>query len=85
MSPGAGEVGECRDALDRLNARERWLQLEIELIQEHELTLPPTTYPWDWGDRRQEVRRRTQYLDDVRVERNRLRLRRFLACGLWRN
>ena len=38
-------VGECQDALDRLNARERVLELEIALIQEHELTLPPATYP----------------------------------------
>lgn len=75
-------VGDCRDALDRLDARERVLELEIDLIEQHELTLPPATYPWD---RRQEVRRRTEYLDGLRVARNRLRLRRFLACGLWRN
>ena len=78
-------VGECKDALDRLNARERVLELEVELIEEHKLTLPPAKYPWDRGDRRQEVRRRTEYLDGLRAARNRLRLRRFLACGLWRN
>ena len=78
-------VGECQDALDRLNARERVLELEIALIQEHELTLPPATYPWDRGDRRQEARRRTGYLDDLRVARDRLKLRRLLTFGLWRN
>ena len=78
-------VGECQDALDRLNARERVLELEIALIQEHELTLPPATYPWDRGDRRQEVRRRTGYLDGLRVARNRLKLRRLFTFGLWRN
>ncbi len=78
-------AGECKDALDRLNARERVLELEIELIEQHELTLPPATYPWDRGDRRQEVRRRNEYLDGLRVARNRLKLRRFLTFGLWRN
>ena len=73
-----------RDALDRFNARERLYQLEIELIDEHKLTLPPTTYPWDWGDRRQEVRRRNELLDELIVDRKLLRLRRFLTFGLWR-
>ena len=77
-------VGECQDALDRLNARERVLELEVQLIEQHELTLPPATYPWDRGDRRQEVRRRNEYLDGLRVARNRLKLRRILTFGLWR-
>ena len=71
------------DALDVLNARER-RRLEIELIQEHELTLPPATRPWDWGDRRQEVRRRNALLDQTIVDRKMLRLRRFLTLGIWR-
>ena len=78
-------VGECKDALDRLNARERVLELEVELIHEHQFTLPSPAYPWDWGDRRQEVRRRTQYLDGLRAARNRLKLHRFITFGLWRN
>ena len=77
-------VPQTRDALDRLNARDRWLELEIALIEEHKLTLPPATYPWDWGDRRQEVRRRNEALDEVIVDRKMLRLRRFLTFGLWR-
>ena len=72
------------DAMDILNARERRLELEIELIEKHELTLPPATRPWDWGDRRQEVRRRNELLYDVTVDRKMLRLRRFLTLGLWR-
>ena len=76
--------GQTTDALERLNVRERWLELEIELIEKHELTLPPRTYPWDWGDRRQEVRRRNELLDDVRLDRDRLKLRRFFTFGLWR-
>ena len=77
-------VGRTKDALDRLKARERRLELEIELIEEHKLTLSPATYPWDWGDRRQEVRRRTEALDEIIVDRKMLRLRRFLTFGLWR-
>ena len=72
------------DALDILNTRQRRLELEIELIEQHELTLPPATRPWDWGDRRQEVRRRNELLDEAIVDRKMLRLRRFLTLGLWR-
>ena len=72
------------DAMDILNARERRLELEIELIEKHELTLPPATRSWDWGDRRQEVRRRNELLYDVTVDRKMLKLRRFLTLGLWR-
>ena len=72
------------DALDRFNARERLYELEIELIETHELTLPPATRAWDWGDRRQEVRRRNELLDELIVDRKMLRLRRFLTLGLWR-
>ena len=39
-------------ALDRLNIRDRRLRLEIELIEKHELTLPPATRPWDFGESR---------------------------------
>ena len=77
-------VGKSKDALDRLNARQRWYELEIELIEQHELTLPPATRSWDWGDRRQEVRRRNEALDEIMVDRKMLKLRRFLTFGLWR-
>ena len=76
--------GAVTDAMDILNARERRLELEIELIEQHELTLPPATRPWDWGDRRQEVRRRNELLYELSVDRKLLRLRRFLTLGLWR-
>ncbi len=72
------------DAMDILNARQRRLELEIELIEQYELTLPPATRSWDWGDRRQEVRRRNELLDEAIVDRKMLRLRRFLTLGLWR-
>ena len=77
-------VPRTREGLDRLDARQRRLELEIALIEEHKLTLPPATYPWDWGDRRQEVRRRNEMLDEVIVDRKMLKLRRFLTFGIWR-
>ena len=76
--------GAAKDAMDILNARERRLELEVELIQDYELTLPPATRSWDWGDRRQEVKRRNEMLYDVTVDRKMLKLRRFLTFGLWR-
>ena len=74
----------AKDAMAILNARERRLELEVELIKKHELTLPPATRPWDWGDRRQEVNRRNEMLYDVTVDRKMLRLRRFLTLGIRR-
>ena len=76
--------GAAKDAMDILNARQRRLELEVELIEKHELTLPPATRSWDWGDRRQEVNRRNEMLYEVNVDRKMLRLRRFLTLGLWR-
>lgn len=74
----------AKDAMDILNARERRLELEIELIETHELTLPPATRPWDRGDRWQEVKRRNEMLYEVTVDRKMLKLRRFFTLGLWR-
>ena len=78
------EFAAATDKLVKLDAQERRLELEVALIEEHRLTLPPATYPWDWGDRRQEAQRRTLVLDDVIKDRARLKLRRFLTLGLWR-
>ena len=74
-------------ALERAEAEQPMLRLEISIIEEHELTLPPASFPWDQFDRRDQVWRRRQSLGDARVERNRaLRrwLRRVLTFGLWR-
>ena len=77
------------DGLSRALAEERMLELEIELIGERELTLPPRTYPWDGSDRRDEVWRRTQTLEQVRVRRARvelwMRIRKVLTLGRWRD
>ena len=75
--------------LARAEAKARMLTLEIALIEGHELTLPPASYPWDQFDRRDQAWRRRQALGDARVERNRALLRRWLrrilTCGLWRD
>ena len=74
--------------LDRTEVQERMLELELAIVEEHGLTLPPASFPWDQFDRRDQVWERTQDLKRVRAERNRalLRcwLRRVLTVGLWR-
>ena len=83
------ELLDAKDGLSRAIAEERMRELEIELIGERELTLPPRTYPWDGSDRRDEVWRRTQGLERARVERSRAQIRRWirrvLTLGLWRD
>ena len=78
---------EAKRRLDKLDARKRMVELEIAIIVDHELTLPPAVYPWDRAGRRDEVWRRKQSLEDLRVERNRALLwrwvRRALTLGLW--
>ncbi|MXW26579.1 MAG: hypothetical protein F4Z77_09865 [Dehalococcoidia bacterium] len=78
---------EARRRLDKLDARQRMLELELRLVGDHELTLPPAAYPWDRADRRDEVWRRKQSIEDLQVERNRALMwrwvRRVLTLGLW--
>ena len=85
-SDAAAESG---SALLKAVARVRVLELEIELVEERELTLPPATYPWDGFDRREQVWRRRQSLRRARTARARAelrrRLRRVLTFGLWRD
>ncbi|MDE2934903.1 MAG: hypothetical protein OXS47_13680 [Chloroflexota bacterium] len=78
---------EARRRLDKLDSRQRMLELEVKLVEDHQLTLPPAVYPWDRAARRDEVWRRKQSLEDLRVERNRALMwrwvRRLLTLGLW--
>ena len=80
-------LGYARRRLDKLDARQRMVELEVRLVEDHELTLPPAVYPWDRADRRDEVWRRKQSLGDLQVERTRALLwrwvRRVLTLGLW--
>ena len=73
--------------VDKLDAQRSLLELDVRLVEDHELTLPPAVYPWDRADRRDEVWRRKQSLVDLRAERRRAVLwhwvRRALTLGLW--
>ena len=74
------------DHLSAVGAEERLRELELALIEDHHLTLPPATYPWDALTRRNEVDWRRRTLARVCKERRwatwRRRLRRVLTLGL---
>ena len=67
---------------------ERLRELEIALVGEHELTMPPGTDPWDSLSRRTQVRWRTQTLERVHRElvlaQIRRRILRILTFGRWK-
>jgi len=73
--------------VDWLRDEERLRELEIALIAEHELALPPERYRWDGFTRRSQLRWRERTLRRVRGERRRAQwrrwLRRLLTLGLW--
>ena len=83
----AGKKGKTVSTLDRLRADERLLQLELDLVGAHGLTLPPADRPWDGIRRQSELRVLDQALQQVRRERRRAQLRlwglRLLTLGLW--
>lgn len=70
-----------------LEAEVRMLELELELIEERRLTLPPGKLPWEWDQRRREARRRTQRLgtarSNLRRARWRRRIMRLITANLW--
>ncbi len=76
-------------ALATAEAKMQMLKLEIAIIEEHELTLPPASYPWGREDRRDQARRRMGALDEAEDDRRRALFRRWvrriLTCWLWRN
>jgi len=76
-------------ALATADAKIRMLELEIALIEKHELTLPPASYSWGREDRRDQARRRIGALTEAKDDRRRALFRRWvrriLTCWLWRN
>lgn len=55
------------------------VELEIELISQHGLTMPPADIPWrDW-QRKRELQRRHARLGEARRKLRRKRLRRFIV------
>lgn len=65
-------------SVEGLGAEVRMLELELELIEERRLTLPPGQLPWEWDQRRREARRREQRLGTARSNLRRVRWRRRL-------
>ena len=71
-----------------VSRRERILELEVAMLEEHGLTLPPETEPLRGLDRGAQLNWRSRALHDFRRRRARLkllrRLRRVFSLGLWR-
>ena len=84
----AGHLDERRSRLEQATDWVRMCELELALIGEHGLTLPPDSYPWDSFQRRDALRRRELWLGYARAERRRARwwrrLRRLLTLGMRR-
>ena len=74
--------------LEQTVARERIMELEVAMLGEHGLTLPPETEPLHPSRRAVQLDWRMRELADLRVERRRAellsRLRRALTLGLWK-
>lgn len=84
----AGHVDEARSRVEQATDWVRMCELELALIGEHGLTLPPDSYPWDRFQRRDALRHRELWLDYARAERRRALvwrcLRRVFTLGIWR-
>ena len=72
--------------LEWLRTEERLLMVELTLLEERGMTLPPETYPLrDFARNGQITWRRTALFDTRRALRKRELLRRVLTLGLWRS
>ena len=68
-----------------LRAEERLMEVELALLEEHGLTLPPEKQPLRGLDRSGQIDwRRTALSDTRRARRKRESLKRVLTFGLWR-
>ena len=74
--------------LEWVSRRERILELEVAMLEEHGLTLPPETEPLRGLDRGAQLNWRLKALHEFRKRRARMEflrsLRRVLSLGLWR-
>ena len=70
--------------LDWLVTEERFLSLELALLEEHGLTLPPETFPLRGLERSGQVSWRRTALSDTRRALARAELLRKVTFGLWR-
>ena len=73
--------------LEWLGRQERLLTVELALLENHGLTLPPETYPLKGLDRGAQVNWRRKALEDTQEARKKrellLSLRRVLSLGMW--
>ena len=70
--------------LDWLVVEERFLSIELALLEEHGLTLPPETFPLRGLERSGQVSWRRTALSDTRRALARAELLRRVTFGLWR-
>ena len=74
--------------LEQAGRRVRIMELEVAMLGEHDLTLPPETEPLHPSRRAVQLDWRMRELDDLRAGRRRLQvldgLRRKITFGLWR-
>ena len=75
-------------SLDWLLTEERFVSVELELLEDHGLTLPPARFPLRGFDRSGQVNWRRKALEDTRRKIRRRKLlawaRRVLTLGRWR-
>ena len=70
-------------SLSWLRTEERFLALELTLLEEHGLTLPPATFPLRGFDRNGQVNWRKTALSDTRRALKKRELLNTLTLGLW--
>ncbi len=82
------EFLKTRTTLDRTEVQEPMLELELAMLEEHGLTLPPEKQPLRGFGRDGQASWRRTALTDTRKALARRKLlrwvRRVLTCGLWR-
>ncbi len=72
------------DGLAWLTTQERLLTLELELLEDHGMTLPPEKQPLRGLDRSGQITWRRSALSDTRREREKAELLNKVTFGLWR-
>ena len=84
----AASLSRSEGRVERARGWVRKCELELLLIGDHELTLPPSTYPWDESRRRDELYWGRASLAHARWESVQALfwrwVRRVLMVGLWR-
>ena len=72
------------EGVDWLTTQERVLEVELALLEDHGMTLPPEKQPLRDFDRSGQITWRRTALSDTRRERKKAELMRKVTFGLWR-